>query len=108
MIRHSQNALYLNAQRYKTILAALDGTRYGYVALQEAFEMSNSGDLIIGYHIPLDSYQFAYEHLLFQPGVSLSEGQRKEYESKKKEFIDEIDKKVKEIKANSFKRDVQC
>merc|ERR1712228_10522 len=100
------NGLYLNLQRYKTILAAIDGTRYGYLALQEAFEMSNSGDLIIGYNIPLDAYHFAYEHLVFQPGVTISPEQREEYESKKLEFISEINEKVMEIKTNSLKRDV--
>ena len=51
--------------QHKTILAAVDGTQYGYLAPQESFAMSNPGDAVIGYHIPLDSYQFAYQHSMF-------------------------------------------
>eukprot|EP01083_Nonionella_stella_P161036 526997_1 len=101
------NALCLNAQRYKTLLSAIDGTNYGYLALEEAFTMSNPGDNIIGYHIPLDSYQFAYEHLVFQPGIPLSETQQKEYETKKAEFIAEIESKVESVKSKSQKTDVK-
>ena len=93
--------------RFKTILSAIDGTNYGYLALEESFTMSNAGDEIIGYHIPLDSYQFAYEHLVFQPGIPLSEDQQKAYEQQKTEFIKKIEKKVEEIKTKSIKKDVE-
>merc|ERR1719295_602361 len=91
--------LQILSHRNKTILAAVDGTKYGYLALEEAFGMSNAGDEIIGYHVPLDSYQFAYEHLVFQSGNSLSQSQRAEYEEKKKKFIDSIDEEVVSIKS---------
>ena len=100
--------LQMLSHRYKTILAGVDGTKYGYVALEEAFNMSNAGDEIIGYHVPLDSYQFAYEHLVFQTGNSLSQSQRKEYEEKKQKFIDLIDEKVVEIKSQRLKPHVTC
>lgn len=93
--------------RFKTILSAIDGTNYGYLALEESFTMSNAGDEIIGYHIPLDSYQFAYEHLVFQPGIPLSEDQQKAYEEQKGQFIKQIEKRVEEIKSKSIKKDVE-
>ena len=96
-----------NQHRYKTILSGVDGTDYGYLALEESFTMSNAGDEVVGYHIPLDSYQFAYEHLVFQPGIPLSESQQKEYENQKQKFIADIEKKVDDIKTKSLKKDVK-
>ena len=106
---HNQHHYNLNniGCRFRTILAAIDGTHYGYLALQESFTMSNAGDEIIGYHIPLDSYQFAYEHLVFQPGLPLSEDQQKAYEQQKNKFIDDIETKVEDIKSKSLKKDVE-
>merc|ERR1719295_703663 len=95
------------SHRHKTILAAVDGTKYGYLALEEAFTMSNAGDEIIGYHIPLDSYQFAYEHLVFQSGRPLSQSQRTEYEQKKQQFVDSIDAEVTAIKSKRLNPDVE-
>ena len=104
---HHRNNLNNIGCRFRTILAAIDGTRYGYLALQESFTMSNAGDEIIGYHIPLDSYQFAYEHLVFQPGLPLSEDQQKAYREQKNNFIQGIEKKVEDIKSKSLKKDVK-
>lgn len=94
------------ASNAQTILVGLDGTRYGYFALQRAFQMSNAGDRIIGLHIPLDSYQFAYEHLVFQPGIPLSASQKKEYGTKREEFVTKVKNETTKMEEKYKKPDV--
>mmetsp|Transcript_64540 Transcript_64540/g.78939 ORF Transcript_64540/g.78939 Transcript_64540/m.78939 type:complete len:203 (+) Transcript_64540:89-697(+) len=87
----------MDNNKYETFLVGVDGTSYGYLALTKAFKFAKKNDKIIGYHIPLDSYQFAYEHLLFQPGIPLSSKQQESYDNKRQEFVDKVTIKSKEI-----------
>lgn len=78
-------------------LVGIDGTDYGYTALEHAFRLAQENDEIIAYHIPLDAFQFAYEHILFTPGNRVSNEEKNEYSIQRNQFIDTIEKDVMRI-----------
>ena len=94
---HSSTTESLDLDKPSTFVVGIDGTSYGYLALEHTFRIANINDNIIGLHIPLDLYQFAYEQLVFSVGVSITQEQRDKFHEKRSQFINQIETKTNEI-----------
>ena len=90
----------IDTNKVRTFLVGVDGTKYGYLALEHAFSLSNPNDKIIGMHIPLDpdygNVEFQ-DPLVYTNVFHLTEKDIKNIKEKKYKLTSKIERKSHEL-----------
>ena len=87
----------VDQSKKSTFLVGIDGTSYGYLALEHAFRLARNNDKIIGLHLPIGIYTLRYEQLLFGGEVLIEENTRLDFEKKREAVISTIRDSTNEL-----------